>query len=262
MNRFLAIAFLALVAVFTVAAPALAVKDPVEIKYVPVAPEDLNALRFPENGWSDEMIAFITRGTKYLDKDMDVGVKPPPANDSAETKAEIELLLKYQREERTQEDIYQRILYENRTDLWDVFEHEAMFPVAASPAGRQLVKDALYEASYYNKVEKWRYQRPRPIQLSPDLTLAIAGPPHSAYPSGHSCQSYIIALVLGVFQPERAEEFKQFAREIGQRREIAGVHYPSDGVAGRHIAEVIFAKLMENPEFTAQVEAVKAELAS
>ena len=264
MKNIIITAALVFAASFAFAAPVSAedAKAPVAVKYEAVKPEELNALRFPEAGWSEEMLVFIKRGPKYLAPDLDVEVPPYPENNSEETKKEIEILLGFQNKERLEQDTYARILYENRTDLWDVFEKEGMFPVAASPEGRNLVRDALLEASYYIINEKLKYQRPRPIQLSPDLTLAIDGPPHSAYPSGHSGQSHIIALTLGIFEPARLEEFKKFAHEIGVRREIAGVHYPSDGDSARHLADGVFENLMKNPEFLARVEKVKAELAA
>ena len=148
MKNIIITAALVLAASFAFVAPVSAedAQAPVAVKYEVVKPEDLNALRFPERGWSADMMNFIKRGPKYLATDLDVGVAPPHENNSEETKKEIEILLGFQNKDRLDQDTYSRILYENRTDLWDVFEKEGLFPVAASPEGRNLVRDALLEA--------------------------------------------------------------------------------------------------------------------
>ena len=40
-----------------------------------------------------------------------------------------------------------------------------------------------------------------------------------------------------------AETLKALARRVARNREIAGLHYPSDSVAGRRLADAVFAVL-------------------
>ena len=109
---------------------------------------------------------------------------------------------------------------------------------------------------------KRKFKAPRPAQLYPALIPVIPTPNHPAYPSGHSCQSYLIPYLLSLILTagsEGAEEmFKAddngtpngekekchgiffpamaFAQRIAVNREVAGVHFASDSAAGRKLA--------------------------
>ena len=49
-----------------------------------------------------------------------------------------------------------------------------------------------------------------------------------AFPSGHSAQSYYLALFYSKIFPEKRKELLNLAENIGQSRIAAGLHYPSD----------------------------------
>jgi membrane-associated phospholipid phosphatase len=89
------------------------------------------------------------------------------------------------------------------------------------------------------------YGRPRPSQLCPALLPPIEVPGHASFPSGHSTQAHLMALcmnqVLGGL-PQQATMFDDLwtlADRIARNREIAGLHYPSDSLAGVLIARLI-----------------------
>lgn len=220
---------------------------------------DKSAIRFPKSQFAPIFFQLVERGPKYLSRDLEIDIPPPPANDSAETAQELAQLKAYAATARDDET-YRLILTENRENLWDTFEREGLYPVAPSPAGRALTRDALFEATYFFAREKLHYLRARPSQLAPDLSLVIENPPHAAYPSGHASQGYIIALVLSHLDPSRADEYLNLARDIARRREIAGVHYPSDSSAGIALAQQVFDNLMKNDVFLDKIQKIAAEL--
>jgi len=80
---------------------------------------------------------------------------------------------------------------------------------------------------------KFKFNRPRPAQVSD-----IEPTPHEAgyspsYPSGHAVQSTVIAGILSKIYPEHSEDFNNLAIRIGLNRLRAGLHYPSDQRAGQ-----------------------------
>ncbi|XAO70766.1 MAG: phosphatase PAP2 family protein [Acetobacteraceae bacterium] len=53
-----------------------------------------------------------------------------------------------------------------------------------------------------------------------------------SYPSGHTVRGNIVAFVLSVVMPERAEEILARGRIFGESRIVCGVHWSTDVVAG------------------------------
>ena len=71
-------------------------------------------------------------------------------------------------------------------------------------------------------------------------------PTHPAYPSGHATQTMYIATILTHFDPDNREIYKQTADEISTNREIAGLHYRSDSLAGYELGRKLANKLIDN----------------
>jgi hypothetical protein len=115
---------------------------------------------------------------------------------------------------------------------------------------------------------KYNYDRARPSRLSPKLMPPIAPPGHASFPSGHATQARLIALCLekvmpaaiipvdglGVPQPQHGP-LRKMADRIARNREVLGLHYPSDSVAGKTLADQTFALLATVPK-VAQLIAV------
>jgi membrane-associated phospholipid phosphatase len=120
------------------------------------------------------------------------------------------------------------------------------------------------------------YKRVRPSVLMPGLTVPFGPPGHPAFPSGHAFLAHLLALMLleiqginqrfGVLRDRPnsnppapvdwelgqvlrkpvwadlngtepiASPLLTLARRIAVNRERIGMHYPSDSMAGRHLA--------------------------
>jgi prolyl oligopeptidase len=87
---------------------------------------------------------------------------------------------------------------------------------------------------------KNQLNRVRPWVLEPRLSPPIPLPGHPAYPSGHSTQMHLMALMLAYLAPEAEPDLKRIAWEVALNRERAGLHYRSDTEAGRSLASHIF----------------------
>ena len=84
-------------------------------------------------------------------------------------------------------------------------------------------------------------------------------PGHPAYPSGHALQGDLVARVLSLIFPGDREALTDAGTLIGREREIAGLHYPSDAKASRILGQALFARLLANGAFLAEVEAARSE---
>ncbi|AGH50033.1 membrane-associated phospholipid phosphatase [Sphingomonas sp. MM-1] len=83
----------------------------------------------------------------------------------------------------------------------------------------------------------------------------------TSYPSGHSAYGWAAALILARLAPERAPAILQRAMDYGESRVICGMHFPSDVAAARVVATAVVARLDRSPEFLADLEQVRQELA-
>ena len=105
------------------------------------------------------------------------------------------------------------------------------------------------------------YRRPRPYFV--DTSLANGKLEHSfSYPSGHSTESMVLALVLADLFPDRHDAIVAEARSIGWHRVEIARHYPTDIYAGRVLAQAIVREMKQNPGFQKDFAAAQAEIAA
>ena len=109
---------------------------------------------------------------------------------------------------------------------------------------------------------KYKFNRARPQQVFLSLVPLVPWPRHPSWPSGHSLESHLIALALAAIVPTAKDMLVALADRIGKNREIAGVHYRSDTLAGKEIAQKVFPVLESCPTFAELVAAAKVEHAS
>jgi hypothetical protein len=110
---------------------------------------------------------------------------------------------------------------------------------------------------------KYQFNRPRASTLAPWLMPPIEVPGHASFPSGHSTQSHLVALVLGEVMPTWARgkngPLRQLAMRIARNREVLGLHYPSDSKAGEKLAMGSFLLLRKCGTVQAMIEAARKE---
>lgn len=109
---------------------------------------------------------------------------------------------------------------------------------------------ALMSVAHYDSMVacwdgKYAYWAARPVQLDPALTTLFATPNHPSYPAAHAANSASIAEMMAWLFPTRAGTYLRQAREAGQSRRVAGIHYQSDLDAGytlgRQVAQSVIA---------------------
>ncbi|MGH1402790.1 MAG: phosphatase PAP2 family protein [Alphaproteobacteria bacterium] len=218
--------------------------------------ENVNDIRFPLGKWSPRLIAIVESGPSILSDDTTFDVPAPPANDSDTTKEELAWLAEIAKTERSEYAV-ERILFENGgRRAHQMFLEEGLIK-AENYKALILFEIIDLDHAYFILERKKHFARPRPSQLSKEFELIIPNPAHAAYPSGHASQTWIVALVLSDFDPDNADVYKKWAIDIAHRREIAGVHYPSDSEAGRNFAVDVLEALRKVPAFEKKYQAAK-----
>lgn len=215
---------------------------------------DIDNIRFPESAWDGAILNILRNGPLYLDKNIEFNLPPPPLNSSEETQNELKLLRVYASDERTDAQISKIKIEAMKGDFSEIFLNEGPFSQELKRSSYHLLRFADKEIVYFIVRNKKRFSRPRPSQLAPELELVVPNPGHAAYPSGHATQSMVFARILGLIVPEDENIYINYAKAIAKRREIAGVHYPSDSATGQLLALKLFEALRQEPEFIRNLE--------
>lgn len=107
---------------------------------------------------------------------------------------------------------------------------------------------------------KLYWHRPRPYVADPTLLVGKAEKSFS-YPSGHSTESMVLALVLADLFPDKKDAILAKARSIGWHRVEIARHYPTDIYAGRVLAQAIIREMKKSPAYEHDFAEAKAEIA-
>jgi acid phosphatase (class A) len=105
------------------------------------------------------------------------------------------------------------------------------------------------------------YKRPRPYVTDPGLANGKLEKSFS-YPSGHSTESMVFALVLADLFPDKHDAIIAEARSIGWHRVEIARHYPTDIYAGHVLAQAIVKQLEKNADFQKDFAVAKAEISA
>ena len=121
------------------------------------------------------------------------------------------------------------------------------------------------DASVSSNVPKDYWKRRRPFLIDKGATCIDPNGPIKGtydYPSGHNTYSWALGLVLAELAPDRATEILVRARAYGESRMVCGVHNMSAVEAGRTNGSIVVAALHSSPEFRADMEVARAEIAA
>ena len=102
------------------------------------------------------------------------------------------------------------------------------------------------------------YRSPHPFQVDSRVKRFVIAIPGYDYPSFHSARCAVFERVLTILDPARAGEFRATSHRVEQDRVFAGEHFPYSIVAGSNLGEMIFKELMQDPNFRADVAALKS----
>jgi membrane-associated phospholipid phosphatase len=109
---------------------------------------------------------------------------------------------------------------------------------------------------------KKEHKVPRPNQVYPFLVPMIPVPMHPSWPSGHATQAFLVAEALGAAASWLRDPALIVAHRIAENREVAGVHYQDDSLAGELMARVVITMLDGGPGTTPLFDALKLRAAA
>lgn len=184
----------------------------------------------------------------------------PPAPGSLAAVADLEAVLQAQAWRTPEQEAWAKFV-----DQDNPFKHAsvlgAWFTKDNLPVTAAFINEVTEDVNAVGALTKALHARPRPSQVDARVKPVIALPTTASYPSGHSTRAYAWAAVLAEIFPEQRSELMARAERAAWGRVLAGVHYPSDTIGGRLLAEAVVAKLRTREAFRAAVEKCRAEAA-
>lgn len=206
-------------------------------------------------------IAAARSSARYVDPsdfDFKTLLAPPPPPDSDQQKQEIELMLKLQAQRSPEEA--QRVMAEAK---FTPFVFSGVLGSWFNPDDLPRTADFLVkvnkEAGEVCSAAKLVFQRHRPYKQDSRIHPCVENEKTFSYPSSHSTRATTLALVLSAMFPEHKDALMARAKLIGDDRVVAGQHFPTDVAAGRVLAQAIFNKMSQDPDFKSDFETAKAE---
>jgi acid phosphatase (class A) len=218
---------------------------------------------FPKENWWPWTYAQLGL-VKLLEngKWREVVVPPPPRPESAAAVWESEQLLALQAD-RAQDQI-DEIVHQDTNKPFDRFGAIVGATAVTHPRTFALMQAMIPVGLATSMIHKARFNRARPTQVIPGLTSVLTPVPgHPSYPSGHAQQAHMVAAaIIEAASPPPAERqaLLDFAWAIAGNREIAGVHFRSDSIAGRDLAAALRPHVFE--VYADLLEEARAEWAS
>jgi len=188
---------------------------------------------------------------------------PPPAMGSTEEKAEFDELRAIAA--RSTPDQRAIAKHDAEDETPDIFNAAIGFDIATRPQTFKLLDMVVKEEDGDSKAAKAFFHRDRPYSADPSLktcTPVKPGKAPTSYPSGHSSLAFSMGVVLASLLPEKSQAILARSAEYAEHRLVCGVHFRSDIVAGQQFGTVLALRLMQNPQFQAQMTLARAELAA
>jgi acid phosphatase (class A) len=134
-----------------------------------------------------------------------------------------------------------------------------------TPILYRMLQRVMHDAGAATRAAKNKYQHARPFMLDGQPTCQPTAErdlrANGSYPSSHAAIGWAWAQALAEIAPDRAEALLERGRAFGDSRLVCNVHWASDVMEGRIIAAATVARLRSNPEFLADLQAAKGELA-
>jgi len=180
--------------------------------------------------------------SNLIDIDWKEVLPDPPANTSETTKAELMYLQEITRDAAFRDkDLVMMVDKQFGDPLYKAILKNRPFPQKEVDKLWNIVDNVI-------QMLKYKYDRPRPYQLSPLMGYDVKVM-HTdshltpAYPSGHTAYGAIVTYYLAALYPELSSELFGVPGIIGRARMLQGVHYPSDNEASMVIVGAIWENI-------------------
>jgi len=242
----------------------------------------LDSIAFPPEEYQSGSLIYVLAAHEYLMPGQVKELKNSitfPSNSSEQTRAELDFLLDWQykrtpAQEQRAADVLAPIGYWPHISLLKDHQRFAeninhLFYIGRAvmgkycnsinhPATTKLLEGITKDMRIMEFTVKYHLLRARPYHLESKLRplARIASP---SFASGHTLWAYIQAFTWSELIPDKRKDFLAIAYEIGESREIMGIHYPSDEEAARVLAHKMLSAMWNNPKFKTDLEKAKLE---
>lgn len=239
---------------------------------------ELDTIKFPVNSNSSGR-QYIGIEPTYLNQTNVDFLKKNirfPANSSDQTRAELDYLLSL--ELKRNKSLEERVLKIAMIGYWPSVEKNSQtngyntnhlfweyeevigkdYSLLDYPATLKLLAGVTRDMRIMEFTIKYHLLRARPYHLEPKLN-PMARIKSPSFASGHTLWAYIQAFVWSELIPSKRKEFLEIAYEVGESREIMGIHYPSDEEAARVLAHKMLTLMLNNSIFNSDLKNAKLE---
>jgi len=145
-----------------------------------------------------------------------------------------------------------------------VFQYDAVigdwFTAANLPRTAEIFRQVDADRFAIRSAGKAVWNRPRPPLLDPRIRACAPLPASGSYPSGHATQAFLWAGLLAEIFPEQRAALRERAELVAWSRIVAGVHYPSDIVAGCGLGDRLVREFLRVPAVREALAVVRAEV--
>jgi hypothetical protein len=190
--------------------------------------------------------------TWVLSSGNEVPVPVPPAENSDQTKMELEELRQLQKERSSITNT--AVQYYNAVPATQRWHNQLMTLMARDKvnANRQfralgILHTALHDATVAAFAAKYTHNRKPPSQAAADIAPVVtiaseSSPAEPSYPSEHAAIAGAAAGVLAAMFPNDAAALQAMAQEAGHTRLVMGTNYRSDIEAGLALGQAVARK--------------------
>lgn len=187
---------------------------------------------------------------------------PPPA-DSLAGRADVAVVLAVQAG-RTPEQVQwaKRVAASDYFALLTDGILPARISTEACPATFAFFRRLHVACAAVGKRAKDVYIRQRPFGVDPRIEPCVVRLTTGSFPSGHAYEARVLAQIIGELLPEYRTAVLERADRVAWARVVAGVHYPTDLVAGKMLADAVVFRLRADCRFRADLEDCRTEIES
>lgn len=183
---------------------------------------------------------------------------PPPLPDSAEQSADMETVKRVYHAAGSND--IAAAYAEKKFSVFNFTGAVGSYFIATNlPKTAAFFEKVQLDAETVTDLGKDFFHRPRPYSVDTNLINGKLEKSFS-YPSGHSTESMVLALVLADLLPDQHDAIIAHARQMGWHRVQIARHYPTDIYAGRTLAQAIVKQFKKSDDFEKEAGEAKAEI--
>jgi len=192
--------------------------------------------------------------------DLVAGLPSPPAAGSLAAAADLEAVLQAQAWRTPESVAWAKAVDEGK--VWDNAEVlGSWFKEGQLPQLARFFRGIGKEFRPVCLAAKKSFDRPRPFMIDGRIQPCLPLPTDTSFPSGHASYFFMEAEVLAEIFPEARKALLEHAHKAAWGRILAGVHFPTDTVAGRLLAQAFVGEIKKSRAFQKGIEACRAEAA-